>query len=138
MIRFRKCTLTEVENAVCLYYDINKEQLSNKNRKAELISARRMFCYVSKQLTGKSYRLIGIRIGKDHATALHHDKKMRYRKFWSADDEIAYSHITASLLGNTSNPWAVMYSNLGRGFLKTLTTDFKWGIQGLSSQTYSQ
>jgi chromosomal replication initiator protein len=57
---------------VCDYFDMPLELLKSKTRKREIVQARQLSMYFSKQLTKNSLASIGQQCGnKDHATVLH-------------------------------------------------------------------
>ena len=64
-------TIDFIQDKVCKYYNITKEQLHNPTRKRETVQARQIAMYFSKSLTKCSLATIGSKIGgKDHATCL--------------------------------------------------------------------
>jgi chromosomal replication initiator protein len=61
-----------IRDVVCSYYNIPKHLLDNKTRKREIVQARQVAMYFSRNMTGLSLYNIGTKIGgKDHATVLH-------------------------------------------------------------------
>jgi chromosomal replication initiator protein len=57
---------------VCDYFELPLELLKSKTRKREVVQARQLAMYFSKNLTKSSLSNIGIHCGgKDHATVLH-------------------------------------------------------------------
>ena len=75
--RFVKSTTREVsidyiQKVVCDYFDLNIDSLKSKTRKRNIVQARQLAMYFSKQLTKSSLSNIGAQCGeKDHATVLH-------------------------------------------------------------------
>ena len=75
--RFVKSTTREVsidyiQKVVCDYFDLNIDSLKSKTRKRNIVQARQLAMYFSKQLTKSSLANIGAQCGeKDHATVLH-------------------------------------------------------------------
>ena len=68
----RYITIDYIQKVVCNYYDIGVELLQSKTRKREIVQARQVAMYFSKNLTKSSLATIGTEIGmKDHATVLH-------------------------------------------------------------------
>jgi len=68
----REITLDYIQKVVCDYFDMNVEVLQSKTRKREIVQARQIAMYFSKNLTSSSLSTIGSVIGgKDHATVLH-------------------------------------------------------------------
>ncbi|MDD5892326.1 MAG: chromosomal replication initiator protein DnaA [Bacteroidales bacterium] len=65
-------TIESVSKAVCDYFNISKEQFLSKTRKRQIVQARQIAMYMSRNLINCSLSLIGSSIGgKDHATVLH-------------------------------------------------------------------
>ena len=65
-------TIADIKNIVCKYYNISEDKLNDKTRKREIVQARQMAMFFSKNLTRSSLVKIGAQIGgKDHATVLH-------------------------------------------------------------------
>ena len=70
-----KMTLQEIKEKVEGYYKVD---LKTKSRKAEIVEARRMFCYYAKKHaqrgTGKGYNFRNISefLDLNHATIIHH------------------------------------------------------------------
>ena len=68
----REITLDYIQKVVCDYFDMNVDVLQSKTRKREIVQARQIAMYFSKNLTSSSLSTIGSVIGgKDHATVLH-------------------------------------------------------------------
>jgi chromosomal replication initiator protein len=72
-----KCTVREITvdyitKVVCDYFNLTTDSLHFKTRKREIVQARQIAMYFSKNLTKSSLAAIGSQIGgKDHATVLH-------------------------------------------------------------------
>ncbi len=65
-------TVEKIRDVVCDYFDLSVEAISTKSRKREVVQARQIAMYLSKELTGDSPAVIGRVIGKrDRATVLH-------------------------------------------------------------------
>ena len=75
--RFVKTTTKEVsidyiQKIVCDYFDLSIDSFKSKTRKRNIVQARQLAMYFSKQLTKSSLANIGAQCGgKDHATVLH-------------------------------------------------------------------
>jgi len=68
----KEITIEYIQKVVCDYYKIPLEQMLGKTRKREIVQARQISMYFSKNLTKASLASIGSKIGgKDHATVLH-------------------------------------------------------------------
>ncbi len=68
----KELTIEHIQKVVCDYYKIPVELIQSKTRKREIVQARQVSMYFSKNLTKASLANIGSRIGgKDHATVLH-------------------------------------------------------------------
>jgi chromosomal replication initiator protein len=75
--KFVKNTVHEIsidyiQKVVCDYFELPLEVLKSKTRKREVVQARQLAMYFSKQFTKSSLSNIGMHCGgKDHATVLH-------------------------------------------------------------------
>jgi chromosomal replication initiator protein len=68
----REITIDFIQKVVCDFFDMNVDVLKSKTRKREIVQARQIAMYFSKNLTSSSLSTIGSVIGgKDHATVLH-------------------------------------------------------------------
>lgn len=65
-------TVDRIQQVVCEYFNISEELLHTKTRKREIVQARQLAMYFSKNFTKYSLSYIGSQIGKkDHATVLY-------------------------------------------------------------------
>ncbi|MBP1675524.1 MAG: chromosomal replication initiation protein [Bacteroidetes bacterium] len=65
-------TVEKIRDVVCDYFSLSVDAISTKSRKREVVQARQIAMYLSKQLTKNSLSSIGFTIGqRDHATVLH-------------------------------------------------------------------
>lgn len=65
-------TVEKIRDTVCEYFSLSVDAISTKSRKREVVQARQIAMYLSKQLTKNSLASIGNTIGqRDHATVLH-------------------------------------------------------------------
>ena len=65
-------TVEKIRDVVCEYFSLSVDAISTKSRKREVVQARQIAMYLSKQLTKSSLSTIGNTIGqRDHATVLH-------------------------------------------------------------------
>jgi chromosomal replication initiator protein len=65
-------TVEKIRDAVCEYFSLSVDAISTKSRKREVVQARQIAMYLSKQMTKSSLSSIGLAIGqRDHATVLH-------------------------------------------------------------------
>ena len=65
-------TIEKIRDIVCDYFSLSVEAISTKSRKREVVQARQIAMYLSKQHTKNSLASIGEAIGqRDHATVLH-------------------------------------------------------------------
>lgn len=70
-------TIEFIRDTVCDYFKLSVDAISTKSRKLEVVQARQIAMYLSKNLTKNSLSTIGNYIGKrDHATVLHACKKV--------------------------------------------------------------
>ncbi|HQG68449.1 MAG TPA: helix-turn-helix domain-containing protein, partial [Paludibacteraceae bacterium] len=65
-------TVEKIRDTVCDYFSIPVDAIFTKSRKREVVQARQIAMYLSKQFTKNSLSSIGKAIGeRDHATVLH-------------------------------------------------------------------
>ena len=65
-------TIDKVQKVVCDYFCITRDDLLSKTRKRQIVQARQIAMYMSRNLINCSLSTIGAEIGgKDHATVLH-------------------------------------------------------------------
>lgn len=65
-------TVEKIRDLVCEHFALSVDSISTKSRKREVVQARQIAMYLSKQLTKSSLSAIGATIGqRDHATVLH-------------------------------------------------------------------
>jgi len=68
----REVSIDYIQKVVCNYFDVPVSSMQSKTRKREIVQARQVAMYFSKNLTKSSLASIGSQIGnKDHATVLH-------------------------------------------------------------------
>ena len=68
----RYITIDQIIKVVCNYYDMDFKTFQSKSQKREIVQARQIAMYFSKNFTKSSLATIGTEIGmKDHATVLH-------------------------------------------------------------------
>lgn len=64
--------IPHIQEVVCDYFGIQKEQLLSKTRKREIALPRQLVMYFSKEYTNATYARIGDELGgKDHTTVMH-------------------------------------------------------------------
>ena len=72
VVKNRSNTVEKIRDAVCEYFSLSVDAISTKSRKREVVQARQIAMYLSKQMTKNSLSSIGFTIGqRDHATVLH-------------------------------------------------------------------
>ncbi len=68
----REISISDIQKAVCTYFNLPPENMLSKSRKREIVQARQIAMYLSRNMTKDSLASIGAQIGgKDHATVLH-------------------------------------------------------------------
>ncbi|MCX6132465.1 MAG: chromosomal replication initiator protein DnaA [Ignavibacteriales bacterium] len=64
--------IDQIQRTVCDFYDIPEDLLRAKTRKQEVVNARQVAMYLSKELTNSSLKTIGLHFGgRDHSTVIH-------------------------------------------------------------------
>ncbi|MEX0599611.1 MAG: chromosomal replication initiator protein DnaA [Rhodothermales bacterium] len=65
-------TIEEIQRVTCEYFDISEDLVRAKTRKREIVQARQIAMYFSKQMTQHSLKTIGLHFGgRDHSTVIH-------------------------------------------------------------------
>jgi chromosomal replication initiator protein len=65
-------TIDEIQRVCCAYFEIPEDLLRGKTRKREVVQARQVAMYFSKELTPHSLKTIGLYFGgRDHSTVIH-------------------------------------------------------------------
>ncbi|MCW3807688.1 chromosomal replication initiator protein DnaA [Plebeiibacterium marinum] len=73
----KEVSVDYIQQIVCDYFGLEVDSLQSRSRKRELVQARQVAMYFSKNLTNSSLSTIGSKIGKkDHATVLHACKQV--------------------------------------------------------------
>jgi chromosomal replication initiator protein len=68
----KEISIDYIQKVVCNYFSIPVDMLQSRTRKREIVQARQVAMFFSKNLTKSSLATIGSQIGgKDHATVLH-------------------------------------------------------------------
>jgi chromosomal replication initiator protein len=69
----RDITIEKIQQVVCDYFNISKEEILSKSRKRNIVQARQLAMYMCRNLISNcSLSTIGMELGgKDHATVLH-------------------------------------------------------------------
>lgn len=71
-IEEKNITIKQIRDVVCEYFALPVNAIDTKSRKREIVQARQIAMYLSKQLTNNSLATIGKTIGqRDHATVMH-------------------------------------------------------------------
>ncbi|HCA80450.1 MAG TPA: chromosomal replication initiator protein DnaA [Bacteroidetes bacterium] len=64
--------IDQIQRVVCEYFDIPEDLLRAKTRKQEVVNARQVAMFLSKELTNSSLKTIGLHFGgRDHSTVIH-------------------------------------------------------------------
>jgi chromosomal replication initiator protein len=68
----REISIDYIQKLVCDFYNIPVEAVKSKTRKREIVQARQIAMYFTKDLTKSSLKNIGIFFGgRDHSTVIH-------------------------------------------------------------------
>lgn len=68
----KEITIDAIQKMVCEYFNVGYEKLLHKTRKREIVQARQITMYLSKQFTKNSLKTIGEHFGgRDHTTVIH-------------------------------------------------------------------
>ena len=65
-------TIEMITKNVCSYFKVDENKIRDKTRKKEIVLARQLAMYLSKELTKSSLKTIGLHFGgRDHSTVIH-------------------------------------------------------------------
>jgi chromosomal replication initiator protein len=65
-------SIEHIQRTVCEFYGLPEDLLRAKTRKQEVVTARQVAMFLSKQLTNSSLKTIGLHFGgRDHSTVIH-------------------------------------------------------------------
>lgn len=65
-------TIEEIQRVVCTHLGIPEDLIRAKTRRQEIVNARQIAMYLSKELTNSSLKTIGLHFGgRDHSTVIH-------------------------------------------------------------------
>jgi len=65
-------SIEQIQDYVCDYFSIDTNKVREKTRKQEIVEARQIAMYLSKQFTDSSLKTIGLHFGgRDHSTVIH-------------------------------------------------------------------
>lgn len=68
----KEISIDKVQTTVCEYFNISREMLLSKSRKRNIVQARQIAMYISRNMLNCSLTTIGTELGgKDHATVMH-------------------------------------------------------------------
>lgn len=74
---FRAVTMSEIIAAVCEFYEVSGNDLVSSCRQARIVYPRQVAIYLCRELTPRSFPLIGKMFGgRDHTTALYAWRKI--------------------------------------------------------------
>ncbi len=91
-------TVEDVQKAVCEYYGIKLQDLKSKRRTKELVVARQVAMFLTKQNTKLSLSEIGNNFGgKEHATVIYACKQIEERRLKEEDISRAIENISKKL-----------------------------------------
>lgn len=64
--------IESITKVICDYFKIDENKIRDKTRKKEIVMARQVAMYLSKEMTKSSLKTIGLHFGgRDHATVIH-------------------------------------------------------------------
>ena len=70
--KMNNITIDSITKVVCDYLNIGENKIRDKTRKKEIVQARQLAMYLSKELTKSSLKTIGLHFGgRDHSTVVH-------------------------------------------------------------------
>ena len=64
-------TVEGIQATVSEHFNVSIDIIRGRSRKREVVIARQMSMYLSKRLTSKAFKQIGMEFGRDHSTVIH-------------------------------------------------------------------
>ena len=93
-------TIDKILNEVSRTFDISLDDLKSQKRDAEIVNARQIAMYVTREVTGITYESIGEKLGgKDHATVTHSIKKIKKQ----LENDIRLRDLIEDIIKNSKN-----------------------------------
>lgn len=85
-------SIETIQRIVCQYYGIKEDLIRAKTRKKEIVLARQISMYLSKEMTNFALKTIGLHFGgRDHSTVIHAcqtiERKLKQEKNFSEEIE---------------------------------------------------
>jgi len=68
-------SIEKIISEVARSYNVSENDILSNRRTANLVLARKVAMYIAKEITGLSYKAIGVKFGKDHTTVLYSVQK---------------------------------------------------------------
>ena len=97
-VRPMTITLEQIRSTVCEYFNIDEKDIQTNSRKKEIVIARQIAMYLSKQYTNNSLNAIGNAIGKrNHATVSHALQAVKNQLETDRDFKAAFNAIETKL-----------------------------------------
>lgn len=90
-------TPDDIIKAVCVYFNLDVEDIKGKRRKKEIVLPRRIAMFLCRELTTLSLQSIGTVFAKDHSTVLYSCDKLKKEAEDSADLKQAISIIKGKI-----------------------------------------
>ncbi|MBE6312204.1 MAG: chromosomal replication initiator protein DnaA [Bacteroidales bacterium] len=92
-------TVEFIRNTVCEHLNLPVDEVLSKDRRHELVLARQLAMYLSKQHTQQSLSNIGLHIGRrDHATVLHACKVISDQLDWDKNLRLVIKELEAKIM----------------------------------------
>lgn len=83
-----------ITKIVCEFFNVEENKVREKNRRKEVVLARQVAMYLSKQLTKSSLKTIGLHFGgRDHSTVIHAQSSIEQQ----VNDDIKLKEVVDSL-----------------------------------------
>ena len=94
--KINNINIESITKTVCNHLDIAENKIRDKTRKKEIVRARQLAMYLSKEMTNASLKTIGLHFGgRDHSTVVH--------ACASVEEAKTKDRIISELIGNLKN-----------------------------------
>lgn len=98
-IQHKKVNFEIIADAVATYYNMEPDMLFTKTRKREVSDARQIVMYMAKKMADMSFKSIGTKLDRTHATVLHGCKNIEERLPFDKELRTAIDSIRGNIEG---------------------------------------
>ena len=83
-------TLTHIRQVICEVCDIEETELKSRNRRSEFVTARILFCLLSRNWTEKTNDQIALFLNKSNGSVVSNNIKYAAKRLVNCDENFIY------------------------------------------------